>query len=563
MAAEGSEENIQVIIRCRPLNQREVKNKETSCISTRQTAATAGTQNEIIIRKNEQNAESFRCHGVFMGQTPQDLFFHRSNIASLLDSAIQGYRSCIFAYGQTGAGKTHTIIGDSSTLDCQQENCGILGRSLLYLYGQLQLLQNEAQQREGSSASASGGGGGDYVVRISCLELYQENLYDLLVEERNRTSLAVREHPTEGFFVEGCELVECPTWKSAEKVINRALKSRHIGSHDLNHRSNRSHFITEISLEIPDHPASSSAAPNEEELYTVRGRMTFVDLAGSERLKSTNSAGKRLQETGSINSSLYVLGKVISGLSKMTDATIGFTSDYRKDVSDPCDPLPSPPLNPYPPPLLPPQIPYRDSKLTKLLINSLGGASRTMIISCVTEASGSLTESLRTIHFSMSAARIRNRPVRYLDPQQKLILELRDEIKRLKQENDRLKGTLSRDPSLASLTSLEYSPQEGRARHQLNYRTVESQPQNRQPLAPSLRSSVPQYPSAPPPQHPHPLLQTSSQPTMARPQDLSRSSAEASFLSLSRSKVPSPHSSHASPPPPPRARESSRSGTEL
>jgi hypothetical protein len=82
-----------------------------------------------------------------------------------------------------------------------------------------------------------------------------------------------------------------------------------------------------------------------------------------------------------------------------------------------------------------------------LLLNSLGGASRTMIISCVTEASGSLTESLRTIHFSMSAARIRNRPIRYLDPQQKLILGLRDQIKRLKEENDRLKGTLSRDSS--------------------------------------------------------------------------------------------------------------------
>jgi hypothetical protein len=347
--ADGSEENIQVIIRCRPLNARELKNKEISCISTRRAKEESSSQNEIIIRKNEQSAESFRCHGVFMGNTPQDRFFHRSNIASLLDSAIQGYRACIFAYGQTGAGKTHTIIGDSSTLDCQHENCGILGRSLLYLYGQLQLQTSDAQRRNEAGGDDKNK---EYIVRISCLELYQENLYDLLVDERNRNSLPLREHPTEGFFVEGCEMIECQTWKAAEKVINRALKARHIGSHDLNHRSNRSHFITEISLEIPDHPASGVPAHSrgqqqeeerdEEELYTVKGRMTFVDLAGSERLKNTNSAGKLLQETGSINSSLYVLGKVISGLAKsqsqsqqLGSTDLNSASDYRKEVTLP------------------------------------------------------------------------------------------------------------------------------------------------------------------------------------------------------------------------------------
>lgn len=153
-----------------------------------------------------------------------------------------------------------------------------------------------------------------------------------------------------------------------------------------------------------------------------------------------------------------------------------------------------------------------------------------MIISCVTEASGSLTESLRTIHFSMSAARIRNRPVRYLDPQQKLILELRDEIKRLKEENDRLKGTLSRDPSLASLASLEYLPQQDRTLYQQT-----NQAKDRQKRLAPLRSSVPQNPL--PPQHQHPLLQTSSQPTMVRQQDLYRSPAEGVSPSLSRSKV--------------------------
>lgn len=302
----SSEENIRVIIRTRPLNKREIKNKEFTCL---QEGNLRENLSEIIIRKNDNHAESFRCNGVFMGNVSQQEFFRECGIIHLLNSTLQGYRSCAFAYGQTGAGKTHTIIGTSSALNCYDDDCGILGRSLVYLYERL----------DGMNV--------DYTVKISCLELYQEQIYDLLTEERDRAPLIIREHPTEGFFVDGSEAVECSNLKSAQKTINRALKSRHIGSHDLNHRSNRSHFITEISVEIPEQQSSGSL----DEIYTVMGRMTFVDLAGSERLKSTNSNGKILQETGSINSSLYVLGKVISGLSKMTE-----TTDYQKDVRHLC-----------------------------------------------------------------------------------------------------------------------------------------------------------------------------------------------------------------------------------
>ena len=151
--------------------------------------------------------------------------------------------------------------------------------------------------------------------------------------------------------------------------------------------------------------------------YLVMGRMTFVDLAGSERLKTTQSTGKVLHEAGFINRSLYVLGKVIAGLVRT-----GGDLNHR-------------------------DVPYRDSKLTKLLIGSLGGRTRTLLMACVTEASGSQAETLRTLKFSMSCARIRNRPVRFLDPQVKLILELRGEIKRLKDENSQLRTSIQTVPS--------------------------------------------------------------------------------------------------------------------
>lgn len=233
-------------------------------------------------------------------------------------------------------------------------------------------------------------------VKISCFEIYHENVYDLLADDRNRIPLAVREHSVEGFYLEGSKLILCPTFEDACHIVDMAMKNRHIGQHDMNIRSNRSHCITEIYIDSVNdelqhveesnkdgagyyHTASSQNRRSSKKLvsdplirpkdFVATGKLTLVDLAGSERLKSTNSVGKIRKETGFINKSLYVLGKVIAGLSR-TQGDLG-----HRDV------------------------PYRDSKLTKLLINSLGGNGRTMLIACVSEASGSGAESMRTLKF--------------------------------------------------------------------------------------------------------------------------------------------------------------------
>lgn len=245
--------------------------------------------------------------------------------------------------------------------------------------------------------------------RLSCLEIYQEHVHDLCSTPlpSSHTSLPLPSLPvregSQGFFLERCTLIDCPSCEIAIQVLNQAMSYRQIGEHDLNARSSRSHIITEIHIET-----------YKEEAVT-RGKMSLVDLAGSERLKDTNSTGKVLQEAGFINRSLYILGKVIAGLVR-TNGDI-----THKDV------------------------PYRDSKLTKLLIASLVH-SHSLLIACVSEAKGSQLETLRTLKFSMSCACIPNKPVKFLDPQQKIILELKTEIKRLRHENSKLRSNILTAP---------------------------------------------------------------------------------------------------------------------
>ncbi|RYH13649.1 hypothetical protein EON65_35115, partial [archaeon] len=378
------EENVQVVIRIRPMQANEKKNGDVPCVK----AISDGR--EVQVKVGPLEAQNYRCQRCFNPDTSQAIFFNECGITDFLDSAIEGYRACAFAFGQTGAGKTYTMFGALKGINHRDKNIGMIARSIDYIFTKL----NHSTLQ--------------YRLRLSCLEIYQEHVFDLIADEKDRAPLSIREHANDGFFLEGCRLVDCKDFEIACAVLDAAMKNRQVGEHDLNGRSSRSHCLTEVHIET---------FPNNNTDTVIRGKMTLVDLAGSERLKSTNSTGKVRQEAGFINKSLYVLGKVIAGLVR-TNGDLN-----HKDV------------------------PYRDSKLTKLLITSLGGNGRTLLISCVSEAKGSQAETLRTLKFSMSCARIRNKPVKFLDPQQKLILELKEEIKRLKMENRKLRTTLLTAPA--------------------------------------------------------------------------------------------------------------------
>lgn len=376
----GEEEAIRVSVRIRPLQQGEASKGETSCVRV------GGDGREVQVRMGPLDAHVYSCNRCFGPETTQENFFAECGLRDLLDSAIGGYRACAFAFGQTGAGKTYCIVGPGSAPRLGDASDGMLGRSLAYLFNKLNSL------------------GVKYTLRLSCLEIYHEHVFDLFSEapldRGERQALAVREHATDGFFLEGCRMLACETAKSACAALDIAMRHRQIGEHDLNSRSNRSHTMTDVFIELPGQAAMRSmqggdsagqfpglhglgAEMASDQEYTVMGRITLVDLAGSENMKKTNSTGKAVQEAGFINKSLYTLGKVISGLTKHA----GEGGAKHRDV------------------------PFRDSKLTKLLISSLGGKSRTLLMACVTEASGSHAETLRTLKFSVSCARIKNRPV--------------------------------------------------------------------------------------------------------------------------------------------------------
>ena len=364
MSMTMEEENIKVAVRIRPIQSAERKDGDISCVKA------SADGKEVQVKVGPLEASSYRCNQCFSSDTTQSGFFNECGITELLDSAMKGYRTCAFAFGQTGAGKTFTMVGAPKGASNREKQSGLISRSLEYLFHKLEAA------------------GVQFSIKLSCLEIYHEQVFDLFAEEKDRIPLSVREHAVDGFFIEGCKLVDCINYPIANAALDAAVKNRQIGSHDLNSRSSRSHCLTEIHIEIPvtvgedgnigggisyttsdhtlDEVNNAGLAQGE---YLSRGKISLVDLAGSERLKTTKSTGKVLLEAGFINKSLYVLGKVIAGLIR-TNGDLN-----HKDV------------------------PYRDSKLTKLLISSLGGRCRTLLISCVSEAKSNQAETLRTLKF--------------------------------------------------------------------------------------------------------------------------------------------------------------------
>ncbi|KAH8079186.1 hypothetical protein JL720_9449 [Aureococcus anophagefferens] len=225
-------------------------------------------------------------------------------------------------------------------------------------------------------------------VRVTCVEVYRESVTDLLTHPSKRKALNVREHPQYGFFVEGLRVAGCATPQRACAVVAQALANRKVGSHQLNERSSRSHALITLYVDAESPPRGGGRGADDAR------PVTFVDLAGSERLKETKSAGASMvKDAGHINKSLYTLGKVIRGLELM----------HRSAKA--------------------PNVPYRDSALTKLLISSLGGSCKTLMFGCVSSASGSA-----------------------VNKHQNLVEQLQEEVARLREENATLREQLNTAP---------------------------------------------------------------------------------------------------------------------
>jgi hypothetical protein len=374
-------ERVRVAVRIRPLVAHEANQQPSvRCIdrgALEITTPSAGGVNSI------KKYEFDLCLGP---SSTEDSVFEALGAKALLDRSLRGIKATIFAYGATGSGKTHTILGHeredfdllppSPGTDLVNDRDGLVARAVKYLYA------TSDSQLE---------------IRASFFEVYCEQIYDLL--EPNSNALPLREG-NGGFFAPRLTELDCHSSDDVEAILREGRRSRRKASHKLNRDSSRSHALLVLRL-------SHGAA---------RGRVTFVDLAGNERLKRSKDSDPR--ETGAINRSLQALGKVIAILSKKDD-----TSEH---------------------------VPYRDSTLTKLLMDSLGGDSATLMVACASPASQHVDETLCTLGYARRARGIVNAPFatlvgsdthaerRQQERDRNEIEKLREDVARLRAENLRL-----------------------------------------------------------------------------------------------------------------------------
>ena len=336
-------------------------------------------------------ARSFSFDSVHERTTTQEELFMGCGMPELLEAALDGYTSTVFAYGQTGSGKTYTVsgppVGRGNTSASQMPgpgtpapSAGLMQRCATYLYEGM-------GRREGVR----------YTVRATYLEIYNEQVVDLI---EPGPPLPVRGSVGTGFYVEDLSVVECRGLKDLQYVIARGMESRHRRVHQLNSDSSRSHSIFSVYLDAAD--------GDEADAYRF-GRVSLLDLAGSENVRTSGSHGAGLKEAGSINKSLFALGQVIKALALDGSSRSGSTAlaPSGSGVGR-----------------LAPHVPYRDSNLTKLLSDSLGGSALTLMIACCSPFLAYADESMRTLHYACSAGAIRNRPVVKLDPQEQLIAQV-------------------------------------------------------------------------------------------------------------------------------------------
>ncbi|XP_061128628.1 kinesin-like protein KIF1B isoform X7 [Syngnathus typhle] len=407
--AKMSGASVKVAVRVRPFNSRETS-KDSKCIIQMQ-----GNTTTILNPKTpKEPAKTFSFdYSYWSHTTPEDPCFAAQNQVyndigkEMLQHAFEGYNVCIFAYGQTGAGKSYTMMGKQ-----EEGQEGIIPMLCEDLFEKI----NEDNNKEELS----------YSVEVSYMEIYCERVRDLL-NPKNKGNLRVREHPLLGPYVEDLSKLAVTSYTDIADLMDAGNKARTVAATNMNETSSRSHAVFTIVFTQRKHDS-------ETDLSTEKvSKISLVDLAGSERADSTGAKGTRLKEGANINKSLTTLGKVISALAEVSK---------KKKKSD--------------------FIPYRDSVLTWLLRENLGGNSRTAMVAALSPADINYDETLSTLRYADRAKNIKCNAVINEDPNNKLVRDLKDEVARLKELLraqglgdilDTPIGSLTASPSSGSLCS--------------------------------------------------------------------------------------------------------------
>ncbi|XP_026857246.2 kinesin-like protein KIF13B isoform X2 [Electrophorus electricus] len=381
-----NDSNVKVAVRVRPMNRRE-KELNTRCViemEGNQTFLhpTSGNLGKADSSRNQPKVFAYDYCFWSMDESEKEKFAGQDVVfqslgESLLHNAFQGYNACIFAYGQTGSGKSYTMMG---TVD----QPGLIPRLCSSLFE-----RTVQQQREEES----------FTVEVSYMEIYNEKVRDLLDPKGSRQALKVREHKVLGPYVDGLSRLAVANYKDIESLMSEGNKSRTVAATNMNEESSRSHAVFNIILTHTLKDLQSGVSGEKV------SKLSLVDLAGSERAAKTGAAGERLKEGSNINKSLTTLGLVISAL-----ADQGAGKNKSKFV------------------------PYRDSVLTWLLKDSLGGNSRTAMVATVSPAADNYDETLSTLRYADRAKSIVNHAVVNEDPNARIIRELREEVEKLREQ---------------------------------------------------------------------------------------------------------------------------------
>ncbi|XP_077786190.1 kinesin-like protein KIF1A isoform X27 [Podarcis muralis] len=376
--------SVKVAVRVRPFNSREM-GKDSKCIIQ----MTGNTTTIINPKQPKETPKSFNFdYSYWSHTTPEDINYasqkqvYRDIGEEMLQHAFEGYNVCIFAYGQTGAGKSYTMMGRQ-----EKDQQGIIPQLCEDLFSRINDTTNDNMS---------------YSVEVSYMEIYCERVRDLL-NPKNKGNLRVREHPLLGPYVEDLSKLAVTSYNDIQDLMDSGNKARTVAATNMNETSSRSHAVFNIIFTQKRHDA-------ETDITTEKvSKISLVDLAGSERADSTGAKGTRLKEGANINKSLTTLGKVISALAEMDS---GPNKNKKKKKTD--------------------FIPYRDSVLTWLLRENLGGNSRTAMVAALSPADINYDETLSTLRYADRAKQIRCNAVINEDPNNKLIRELKDEVARLR-----------------------------------------------------------------------------------------------------------------------------------
>ncbi|XP_057314746.1 kinesin-like protein KIF3A [Hydractinia symbiolongicarpus] len=362
-----SNDNVRVVVRCRPLNEKEKNMKCPMAVKCDEVRGSV-TVNQSESRSGDP-PKVFTFDRVF-GPESKQTDVYNDTARSIVESVLEGYNGTVFAYGQTGTGKTFTMEGIRTEPNLR----GIIPNSFAHIFGYISKLDGETR----------------FLVRVSYLEIYNESVRDLLGKDQT-ANLEVKERPDVGVYVKDLSAYVVNNADDMDKTMTMGNKNRSVGATNMNATSSRSHAIFTITIE-----RSEKGLDGQQHLRM--GKLHMVDLAGSERQAKTGASGDRLKEANKINLSLSTLGNVISAL-------VDGKSTH---------------------------IPYRNSKLTRLLQDSLGGNSKTVMIANLGPALYNVDETISTLRYANRAKNIKNKAKINEDPKDALLREFQTEIEKLR-----------------------------------------------------------------------------------------------------------------------------------